>query len=174
MRNTKQKAGTTITRKNTYRLPQRLKGVQTITIVVTPDIKMSLQGFYFTKLEKAYGKNEALENNRITGDMFQIEKDVITGIGNNVTLEYENMDFGEVGCSSLTICGHSPIDRNIIHVRFYGDDGSEVNQIAEFQHNESYEEQTFQINGFRGKGKVNFIFMPGSKFDFRWFRFNRQ
>ena len=159
---------------NTYRLPQRLKGVQTITIVVTPDIKMSLQGFYFTKLEKAYGKNEALENNRITGDMFQIEKDAITGIGNNVTLEYENMDFGEMGCSSLTVCGHSPIDRNIIHVRFYSDDGSEVNQIAEFQHSENYEEQTFQINGFRGKGKVNFIFMPGSKFDFRWFRFNRQ
>lgn len=156
---------------NVYTLPERIKGIQTISIVVYPTIKMSLQGFYFTETEKAYGKLEALENNRITGDMFTYEKDAITGIGNNVTLEYENMHFGEKGCHEITICGHSPIELNTIHVRFYCEDGTEVNQIIEFPYSDDYQELTFPIDGFKGSGKVNFIFMPGSKFDFRWFRF---
>lgn len=156
---------------NVYTLPERIKGVQAISIVVYPTIKMSLQGFYFTKLEKAYGRLEALENNRITGDMFTCEPDAITGIGNNVTLEYENMDFGGEGCQEVTICGHSPIELNTIHVRFYGEDGTEINQIIEFPYNDDYKELTFPIYGFKGNGKVNFIFMPGSKFDFKWFQF---
>lgn len=156
---------------NTYRLPQRIRGVQAISIVVYPTIKMSLQGFYFTRLEKAYGRLEALENNRITGDMFTCGEDAITGIGNNVTLEYENMDFGEAGCKQITICGHSPIGLNTIHVRFYGEDGAEINEILEFPYSDGYQELTFPIKGFSGAGKVNFIFMPGSKFDFKWFLF---
>ncbi|WP_413777972.1 DUF4982 domain-containing protein [Caproicibacterium sp. XB1] len=158
---------------NVFSLSRRIKGVQTISIVVEPTIKMSLQGFYFTKLEKAFGKVDALENNRITGDQFQLGDDAVTEIGNNVTLEFEHMDFGEDGCASVTICGHSPIAQNIIHVRFYGEDGTEVKEIAEFSYSDEYEERTFPIHGFKGQGKVNFIFMPGSRFDFRWFRFNR-
>ncbi|MCH5251786.1 MAG: DUF4982 domain-containing protein [Lachnospiraceae bacterium] len=157
---------------NVYELPQRIKGVQAISIVVYPTIKMSLQGFYFTRLEKAFGHLEALENNRITGDMFTREEDAITGIGNNVTLEYENMDFGDTGAANITICGHSPIEVNTIHVRFYGEDGTEINQMVEFPYSDDYQEITFPIEGFRGAGKVNFIFMPGSKFDFKWFHFH--
>ncbi len=156
---------------NVYTLPQRIKGVQAISIVVYPTIKMSLQGFYFTRLEKAYGQLNALENNRITGDMFTLEENSITGIGNNVTLEFENMNFGENGCKEITICGHSPIELNTIHVRFYGEDGTDVNQILEYPYSDDYQELTFPIDGFKGAGKVNFIFMPGSKFDFQWFQF---
>ncbi len=156
---------------NVYTLPQRIRGLQAISIVVYPTVKMSLQGFYFTEREKAFGQLTALENNRISGDMFTIAEDAIKDIGNNVTLEYENMNFGEAGIRQITICGHSPIEVNTIHVRFYGEDGSEVNQMVEFPFSEDYQELTFPIRGFAGSGKVNFIFMPGSKFDFRWFRF---
>ncbi|MCH5266214.1 MAG: DUF4982 domain-containing protein [Lachnospiraceae bacterium] len=156
---------------NVYTLPERIKGLQSISIVVYPTIKMSLQGFYFTKLKKAFGQLTALENNRITGDMFTLSEEAITDIGNNVTLEYENMDFGEKGCQQITICGHSPIELNTIHVRFYSEDGHEINQIVEFAYSEGYQELTFPVEGFAGAGKVNFIFMPGSKFDFKWFQF---
>lgn len=156
---------------NVYTLPTRIKGVCSLSIVVYPTIKMSLQGFYFTKQEKAYGILQALENNRITGDMFTLQEDAITDIGNNVTLEFENMNFGADGPSHIMICGHSPIELNTIHVRFYGEDGSETNQILEFPHSADYQELTFPLEGFTGKGKVNFIFMPGSKFDFRYFQF---
>ena len=156
---------------NVYALSERIKGLQSLSIVVEPTIKMSLQGFYFTKLEKAFGRLSALESNRITGDMFTRTEDAIVDIGNNVTLEYENMDFGDAGSGHITICGHSPIDLNTIHVRFYGEDGREINQIVEFPYSEDYQELTFPVDGFTGSGKVNFIFMPGSKFDFRWFQF---
>lgn len=156
---------------NVYTLPQRIKGVQAISIVVYPTIKMSLQGFYMTKLEKAYGTIYAVENNSITGDTFTVGEKYITDIGNNVTLEFEHMDFGENGPTQITICGHSPIPVNTIHVRFFGEDGSEVNHMAEFPQSDDYQELTFPITGFTGKGRVNFIFMPGSKFDFDWFRF---
>ena len=133
---------------------------------------MSIQGFRFTYIEKAYAPLTALENTRITGDAFTIEDDAITGIGNNVTLEYENMDFGEDGLSSITICGRSPIEMNTIHVRFYHED-SDVNQIVEFPYTNDYEEKTYPLEHIKGKCKVNFIFLPGSKFDFKWFRFNK-
>ncbi len=156
---------------NVYQLPERIRGVQKISIVVYPTIKLSLQGFYCTALEKAYGKIYAIENNTISGDMFTVGEKYITDIGNNVTLEFEHMNFGENGPSQITICGHSPIPVNTIHVRFFGEDGSEINHMAEFPQSDGYQELTFPIHDFKGSGKVNFIFMPGSKFDFDWFRF---
>lgn len=155
---------------NTFTLSKRLRGTCTVSIVVEPEIKMSIQGFRFTKIEKAYAPIPATENTRITGDMFQIEEDAITSIGNNVTLEYENMDFGENGLSAITICGHSQIDMNTIHIRFYSDD-EELNQIVEFPYTEDYVEKTYPLENIKGKCKVNFIFLPGSKFDMKWFQF---
>lgn len=159
---------------NVYKLPERIKGVQKISIVVYPSIKLSLQGFYCTALSKAYGKVYAIENNTISGDMFTVGEKTITDIGNNVTLEFEHMDFGEDGPDRITICGHSPIPVNTIHVRFFGEDGTEINHMAEFPQSDGYQELTFPITDFKGSGKVNFIFMPGSKFDFDWFQFQKR
>lgn len=156
---------------NVYELPERIKGVQSISIVVYPSIKLSLQGFYCTRLEKAYGKLYAVENNMISGDAFTVGEKYITDIGNNVTIEFEHMNFGEEGPSQITICGHSPIPVNTIHIRFFGEDGSEIRHMAEFPQSDDYQELTFPISNFKGSGRVNFIFMPGSKFDFDWFRF---
>ena len=156
---------------NVYTLPERIRGVQSISIVVYPSIKLSLQGFYCKTLSKAYGKVYAIENNTISGDMFTVLEKQIIDIGNNVTLEFEHMDFGEEGPSKITICGHSPIPVNTIHIRFFAEDGREINHMAEFTQSDDYKEVTFPISGFTGYGKVNFIFMPGSKFDFDWFKF---
>lgn len=156
---------------NVFQLKRRVKGTTTISIVVEPTIKMSLQGFYFTKKEKSYEKLFAADNTRITGDKFTIKENAITGIGNNVTLEYENMNFSEKAISSITICGHSPIDVNSIHIRFYTEN-EELNQIVEFSKTLTYEEKTFQLEPVSGPCKVNFIFLPGSNFDLKWFQFN--
>ena len=129
------------------------------------------QGKRCKTLSKAYGKVYAIENNTISGDMFTVLEKQITDIGNNVTLEFEHMDFGEEGPSKITICGPSPIPVNTIHIRFFAEDGREINHMAEFTQSDDYKEVTFPISGFTGYGKVNFIFMPGSKFDFDWFKF---
>lgn len=152
----------------TFRLNRRVRGVTTLCF--TAHDKIHVKGFVFAAPQKAFARLSALDNSRIYGDAFQIEADAVTGIGNNVSLEYDNMDFGERGFSSLTICGRTPLDKNTIHVRYSGADG-EIKQIAEFARSEDYSEQTFRLESVKGMHKVTFVFLPGSCFDFKWFRF---
>ena len=102
----------------TYKLPRRLKGITTLSMVLYK--KVHIKGFIFKKYEKAFEKLSALDNNNIYGDTFTIKEDAIENIGNNVSLVFEDMDFGQEGCSKIKICGHSPIDKNTIHVLFSG------------------------------------------------------
>jgi beta-galactosidase len=153
----------------TYKLPRRLRGITTLCFVVH-NKKIHIKGFSFKKLDKAFQQLRADENDHIYGDTFTIMKDAIEEIGNNVSIEYDNMDFGAKGCSKLAICGRSHIDKNTIHIRFYGENGEEK-QIAEFPYSEDYAERKFALDKVTGLQKVTFVFMPGCRFDFKWFRF---
>jgi len=82
------------------------------------------------------------------------------------------MDFGEEGASRLIICGRSPIEKNTIHVRFADEDGS-MNRLVEFMYSDGYVERVFDLGRVTGTQKVTFLFLPGSNFDFAWFRFER-
>ncbi|MDD5899995.1 MAG: glycoside hydrolase family 2 TIM barrel-domain containing protein [Lachnospiraceae bacterium] len=152
----------------TYKLPVRLKGVTALSFVT--ENKIHLKGFYFTKQEKAFAMLPVKENTSIYGDTFTVEEDAVTGIGNNVTIVFEGMDFGERGAERVTICGRSHLPKNTIHIRFNGEDGDR-NEIAEFTGSETYTEQTFAFSKVAGKNTVNFVFLPGCEFDFKWFRF---
>lgn len=72
----------------------------------------------------------------------------------------------------LVICGRSPIDKNTIHIQF-SDENGENRQIVEFMKTDGYEEQVFELERVTGLKKVAFIFLPGSQFDFKGFRFER-
>lgn len=153
---------------NTFKLSKRLKGMKTFSIQL--HTRLSINGFAFTKFEKAFGTLNATENNMINGDSYTITEDSINEIGNNVDIEFRNMNFGEQGCSKIVICGHSHIPTNTLHVRFSGD-GGDVNQIVEFPGSGELQELTFPLTPVYGMQKINFIFLPGSKFDFKYFRF---
>ena len=43
--------------------------------------------------------------------------------------------------------------------------------MIEFTHTDIVEEKTFNIKPVKGKNKVTFVFLPGSNFDFDWFKF---
>ena len=160
---------------NVFTLSKRLKGVQTITIVVYPEIKMSLQGFSFTKNEKAYAKLLASDSSIVTGDMFTIDGGAIREIGNNVTVEYHNMHFDEDGIRSITLHGRSHIEMNTIHVRFAPADGSDgiINQIIDFPYSDESQTLTFDLDSVSGDYNMNLIFLPGCKFDLEWLQFNK-
>lgn len=155
----------------TFKLKRRIKGVTTLCLV-THDQRYFIKGFSFKKLEKAYGTLMASEYTNLYGDTFTVKEDAVEGIGNNVSLEYENMDFGEKGFANVTICGRTKLPSNTIHIRFFKENGKAVNQIVEFPHSESYTEMTFPLESVTGKCKVGFIFLPGCDFDFKWFRFS--
>ncbi len=152
----------------TYKLPKRFKGVTSISFVT--ENKIHLKGFVFVKKEKAFETLSVKENTSIYGDTFTVEEDAVTGIGNNVTVVFEDMDFGEQGTTKLTICGKSRLAMNSIHVRFNTESG-DVNEVAEFAGAEEYTERMFEFSKVTGKTTVNFVFLPGCEFDFQWFRF---
>ena len=154
---------------NTFKLSRRIKGITTICFVLKE--KIHLKGFYFKKLEKAYERLSAKDNTRIFGDSFKITEDAVEQIGNNVVLEYENMNFSE-GLHKIIICGRSHIDRNTIHVRFHGENG-DINQIVEFPYSDEYIEKEFTLDSVEGNQKVALVFLPGSNFNLKWFRFKR-
>jgi beta-galactosidase len=150
-----------------YKLNKRLTGITAISFLLRS--KVHIKGFSFTKLIKAYEQLSALSKSSIYGDTFRLEEDSIEGIGNNVTIAFEDMDFTK-GLSRLIICGRSPIDKNTIHVRFNGADG-EIKQLVEFKHSDEYVEREFALDNVTGIQTVSFIFLPGCDFDFKWFRF---
>lgn len=156
----------------TFTLPKRFKGVQTIGFAMH-DQKVHIHGFTFDKLEKAYGKLTGGDCDRVYGDSFTQMEDKIEKIGNNVTIEYGNMDFGTDGATKITICGHTPLAGNTVHIRFHKEDGSRVNRMVEFVHTEGYEEQSFEIEAITGKGRVDLVFLPGSDFDLAWMQLSK-
>ncbi|MEZ0536627.1 glycoside hydrolase family 2 TIM barrel-domain containing protein [Caldicellulosiruptoraceae bacterium PP1] len=154
----------------TYKLPKKLKGVTSICFVLNK--KAHIKGFIFKKLNRALEKNMASECNHIYGDTFTKKDSFVEGIGNNVSMVYEDMDFTESGVSKIVIYGRSPIDKNTIHIRFSNSEG-ESTQIIEFTHSDNYEERVFDLEKVTGKCNVTFVFLPGSNFDFGWFRFEK-
>lgn len=153
----------------TFKLSKRLKGVTTFTIQVT-DRKLHIGGLTFHKLEKAWTTLAASDIDRIYGDAFCHADDAITGIGNNVTIEYTDMDFENETSAVIEITGRSPIAKNTIHVRTSNGTEESLN-IAEFTYSEGYTTKCFPVNVLSGSQTVTLLFLPGSNFDLKSIRF---
>ena len=153
----------------TFKLSKRLKGVTTFTIQVT-DRKLHIGGLTFHKLEKTWTTLAASDIDRIYGDAFCRTDNAITGIGNNVTIEYTDMDFGDETSAVIEITGRSPIAKNTIHVRTSNGTEEALN-IAEFTYSEDYTTKCFPVNVLSGSQTVTLLFLPGSNFDLKSIRF---
>lgn len=152
----------------TFKLDCRMKGTRDFAIELTG--KTNIRGFCFVRPDKAFAEISVLDNDGLYGDTFTKESDAVTGIGNNVSLEFADMDFGAEGAHVLHVYGRTPLDHNTIQVRFTGEEG-ENSVMAEFLHSEDYNWQTFEVPEITGKKKVTFVFLPGCNFDFKAFRF---
>lgn len=153
----------------TWKLNKRLKGITSLCFVLNQ--KVHIKGFSFTRKNRAFERLSACECDHVYGDTFTVTDSGIDGIGNNVTVEFHDMDFGETGIAGITICGRTPLENNAVHVRFLNEDG-ESKQLVEFPHTERPEEIHFTLEKVTGIQKVAFVFLPGSQFDFKWFRFD--
>lgn len=156
---------------DTWKLPKRIKGVVTLSIRTYEMIH--IKGFVFTAYQKAFSRIDAAEYSRIYGDSFRVKEHAVTEIGNNVTIEYDNMQFGEEGTASITLWGRSPLPGNTIHILFTPDQGEPVRRVLEVKGTKDYAPQTIAFEPLRGNGKAAFIFLPGSHFDLESFCFLR-
>ena len=152
----------------TYLLAKRVTGINTISIAVRQ--KIHLKGFVFKKLQKAWLPLDAAQADSVYGDTFTKEERAITGIGNNVTITYAEMDFGEEGTAGIRICGRAPESSNSLHIRFLQGE-EESKQLVEFPMCGEYTEKEFSLTPVKGKWDVSFIFLPGSCFDLQSVQF---
>ena len=154
---------------DTWQLPGRIKGVQTLAFQLHK--KIHIKGFVFRHYAKAFSPLYAAECSKVYGDTFTVEEQAITGIGNNVVLVYENMDFGEEGAVGIELTGRSKLAGNTIHILFTTEDGELQRRVLEVKGTAGYKAQHFDFEPLMGKGKIEFVFLPGSDFDMLSFVF---
>ena len=153
--------------KTSFELSEKIKGVHSIYFVTAGH--MRFMGFQFKKAVRLGATVYASECAEIYGDSYKVEGSRVIGIGNNVIIDFGDVDFGADGASKITICGKTPNDINTVNIRLEGQ-GTEVRAV-EFEKSADYVEKTFDIERITGEKHLAFIFLPGSNFDFESFRF---
>ncbi len=152
----------------TYHLTKRLSGLKTIAFVF--HTRNHFKGFRFESEVKAYQRLSILDCNSYYGDQVTPELWGMSNIGNNVSFLFEDMDFNGA-VNHLILHGKSISDKNTIRIQSTDSDGNRSFQNIEFLHTEEFETKEFDIEPIDGKTTIEFIFLPGSHFDFKWFQF---
>lgn len=153
-----------------FKLKHRVRGVHTICI--RTDDFINIKDFRFISPSKGLERISAAMHDKIYGDEYEVCEDSVNGIGNNVSIDFDGMDFGD-GVSKLVIKGNSYIEVNTLNVIFTDAKGGQTRQMIGFERTDGPEEKSFDIEKVSGLNKVTFVFLPGSRFDFEWFRFEK-
>ena len=152
-----------------YTLPKRLQGVTTLCFVFHKRIQA--KGFRFLKLNKAFETLDAAACDAIYGDNFLKNGSAVENIGNNVTLEYREMDFGPDGTESVSVCWRSMIPKNSMQIAFAGENGIKRVMI-ELDGAENYQEKAISLGQKINRPQtVSLIFLPGCSLDLKSIRF---
>ena len=157
---------------NTFKLNKVLRGIHTFCIET--DYFLQVNGFVFERRRREFAENNSTEADHIYGDKFTVGDGEVTGIGNNVVLDFGEFDFSDEAPAALIIEGRSPLPLNSIHLIL--DDGTDAKRIlCEFRTDgeTEYCRRSFPLDGISGKVKVSFAFLPGSDFDMRSFAFTK-
>ncbi len=151
----------------TFKLPYTLKGLQTISLIA--HCRLHIKGFEFLKQEKAFSKINAAAYDGIFGDSYNVEGASVNNIGNNVCLSFDNMDFGENGAGGIVVEGKTPLKEMTIRLKFTNKKGEA--DVQSFSVTGVQSVHTCSIKRIKGQGKIEFIFLPGTQFDFDSFKF---
>ncbi len=151
----------------TVRLPRRLRGVACLCLVFRQ--KVHIKGFRFARLEKAFARLGAADNDGLYGDAYRVAGECVEGIGNNVTILFSGMDFGGGGASKVSVSWRSDLERNAVQVAFGGE-----RRLIELPRAEAAREAVFSLGApLTGRGDVSLIFLPGCSLDLGSIQFMR-
>lgn len=159
----------------TFQLKERLSGIKTLCFRFSR--KAHVRGFSFTRKVKAFAELRAADCDAISGDSFECRGDAIVEIGNNVSIEFRNMDFGPDGASGIEILGNSRNPTDTIQIRFRSPaTGDQMVRIANFIGSGTSGNigRTFSFEPVFDIRDVTFVFLPGADFDLESFRFLRE
>ncbi len=152
----------------TFAVP-RIQGIHDISVIISAGVIFG--GFEFAEINRAFDVNFAGESDSIYGDDYKLSDRIVENIGNNVIINYDAFDFGEEGTTAITICGYTSNPTNAVQLRYTPAGGDQTSVLLEFKNTDGSSEQCFDIPKLTGVNDISFVFLPGSKFDFKWFRF---
>jgi len=171
-----------------YTLPEKLTGIQTLCLVF--NLKVHVKGFRFKKESRAYSKVPFASAQHIYGDSFTKKDTAVEGIGNNVTISFDDMDFGSptTAAQTINISWRSKLDSNTIRMVFEKDPredapsekdtlpgkatSNEIINLLTLPSQAEYGSTKLKLDmPLTGKGTLRFIFLPGSEIDLEWFQF---
>lgn len=154
---------------NSYRLKERLCGVHDLYFRFgAHSHRLDFGAFCFQPVEKAYETIAAAHNDLVHGDTFTVNGDAVCSIGNNVFIDFEDMDFTR-GVAAIELIGRTRHDHDSVHM-YIANAEHEVRTIIEFPFSEDIITVRQKVADFRGQGTVKFCFLPGCDFDFAAFR----
>lgn len=149
---------------NTFKLPQKLSGVKEISFKFGESLRF--KGFMFSSPKRIGEKILALDNTAVYGDSFEVGKDILEKIGNNVSIEFGCIDLKD-GASAVEITGRTRNKKDTLHIRFEGEEA----QIIEFENSPELITRRFEINKISGQKNLRLVFLPGCDFDLESLRF---
>ena len=146
----------------TYKLKRKLTGRRNLRFVF--HMRVAFQGFEFARGTNLNEPIPATKNSRVCGDSFLVCPDGIKNIGNNVTIEFDGLEFGEKGADEVIICGMTQNKNDTLHLKF--SDGESVQSATvEFSGSMQPEAKRFKLPHVSGKKDLSLIFLPGCDFD---------
>ena len=108
----------------------------------------------------------------VYGDSFTRDGSRVLGIGNNVSLLFDRMDFGETGCCGIRITGRSPLPANTVHLMFAAAEAVRPSAVwSSLAHRPIGASKPSRFEPVTGARQVTFLFLPGTQFDFDSFTF---
>ena len=153
----------------TYKLPERICGVQTISFTIHAKIHMN--GFRFTG--KTFEQIPFAAHDNIYGDNFTVQGSTVEKIGNNVSITFGGINFtaAEKNAAAVELSYRSNLDTSTIRLIFTNENGHETINTLNLPKQENYAPYTVELDTpLTDSGKVSFIFLPGSDIDLEWFR----
>ena len=153
---------------DTFRLKRRINGRTTISFVVNK--KVHIKGFVFKKVERAFQKLYGTDCDSIYGDTFSYNNASIVNIGNNVTIEFNALDFGLNSVTCLSIYGKSLTECNSIQLRMITANET-YQELLEFPFSDTSIERKYSLSAITGITTVQLIFLPGCNFNLNWVQF---
>lgn len=151
-----------------FALPETIKGIQDISFVI--DRNCIYGGFEFIKCQRAYKLNFAGDTDNVYGDDFNVNGRYIEDIGNNVVIEFSDMDFDK-GTQRIEITAKTPLDFCTVQIRATDKNGVQVTRLVEFPNATDYTTVAFDIEELKGVYDISFVFLPGTKFSMESFKF---
>ena len=151
-----------------FALPEVIKGLHNISFVI--DRNCIYGGFEFIKEQRAYKLNFAGDTDNVYGDDYMVNEHRVEDIGNNVVIEFNDMDFAE-GTDKVEITAKTPLDFCSVQIRATDKNGKQVTRLIEFPHADDYTAVVFDIEELKGLYNISFVFLPGTKFSIESFKF---